>query len=207
MDLEADAKLFARQAHRILATFESTRHNPTVNCCKKSHVPTREACVLNLHDRWSDFNKNLLIHSAVGGYSTRTGITLGRAVNLSPIDNPITSLRHMQRGNPPTYWEPKWTITTDYLTACRQLGIANNTNVAAAIGVFDSPSHELRIARNYLAHKNTQTALKVIQELGALGAQSPLDLDTVITTYVSGGTTLFEHWVNKLVLIAYTACD
>lgn len=207
MNLDRDARLFASQAHRILAVFNSTDHPPAVNCCKRSHAPARSACVLHLHDRWSEFNKNLFVHSAIGGYVTRAGTILNRAAYLGPSDDPVTKLRNLQRSNPPSYWEPKWTVTSQYIAVCNQLGLSNYSNISAAIGSVGSPSQELRITRNYLAHRKTSTALAVVTELTPYGANTSLNIDQLLTSYVPGGVTLFEHWVNKLVLIAFTACD
>src|SRR5665213_1381089 len=79
-ELVKNATQFARQASKLLSTFNvTTDHKDTARCCGYSHIPTRAACVINLHDRWADFNRGLLTQSAVGGWSTRASTTLSRA--------------------------------------------------------------------------------------------------------------------------------
>lgn len=205
LHLETHAHQFARQSQRLLKTFDATNHTDTGSCCSQSHGPTRVACVINLNDYWSQFCKNVMVSSAVGGWTSRSGVMLSRVTGLGSNNDVMGLLRSTYRSRPP-FWEPNWTVASDFIDACRRVGISNLADVSAAIGATGSPAEELRLTRNYLAHRNADTAARAISVLAFYGATAPLDVDAVITRPAHAGAHLFETWVNGLTAVAFTAC-
>lgn len=203
-ELEVLARKFAKQAQRSLATFNATDHVETGTCCSKSHAPTRANCVLNLNNYWSDFCRSLLIESARGGAVARSGNVLVRAPGLTNGADIMSELRSRYRSRPP-YWEPNWTVASDYIYACRQIRLVNLTYISAAIGSTGTPADELRLSRNYLAHRNASTATNAVRSLNAYGAILPLDIDNLLRSPVRPNTHLFKAWVDDLTVIAFAA--
>jgi len=198
------ARKFYLQSERILNTFNNTLHPEVSDCCKNSHGPTRQQCVLNLYDAWTQFSKELLIYSAQGGYETSGNTVLSRATNVINTDplNFIYSLSN--RYNPTT--PPSWGIASELIGIARRLGLANYSTVSAAIGSINSPAETVRISRNYIAHKNKLTANKAINSLRTYGATSSLDIDKILLTRTARGVSVFEDWRNGLVTIAFSCC-
>jgi hypothetical protein len=206
LELEKIAHQFAKQAYRLLLTFEATNHTETGSCCSKSHQPTRSDCVINLHNQWFNFCRTLVIKSSEGGATTRSGILLSRSTVLPIGIDTIVELRRLSGSRLPPFWEPHWADASGIIAACRTLNTPNFSNITAAIGVTNSPAEAIRVSRNYLSHKNLGTANKVVTELIGHGARLPLDLDALLLQVVSPNTTLFKSWVDDLSMMAFNAC-
>lgn len=195
------------RSHRIYESFQTTDHFQTATCCPTTHKRTRALCVIDLHNAWSQFCKDLVFVSALGGCRTRSGILLQKSPLLLASNDILGSLRATYARPKPHYWEPRWSIATEVIDACTRLGITNLSNVSAAIGSTTSVAEELRHTRNYVSHRKADTALKAINALPMHGAVSPLDIDSLLTSYVNSGVTLFEHWVSSLSITSIAACD
>mgnify|MGYP000927983686 CR=1 FL=1 len=206
--LEADAQRFVRQAHRLLASFDALNHPRAAGgCCSVSHELAASNCVLNLHNHWSQFCKELIINSAKGGFATRAGVTLPRVAGL-PLNNDVVAhIQALYHWRAPR--EPHWSIAAGYgnsIDACTRLGVANLSDISAALGAVGSPAEELRLVRNYLAHRNRDTASRASTALSGYGIGRMTSADTMLRTSISGGSTIYERWVNELSLIAFAAC-
>lgn len=202
--LQEVARKFYLRSDRVLNTFNETLHEEVKDCCRNSHSPTRQQCVLNLYDAWTEFSKDLLIASARGGYMTSGGVSLGPATNLAGADplNFIYALSRSFSASKP----PSWGMSNEFIRMARSLGVGNYATVSGAIGSMDSPVESIRMTRNYIAHRNSLTAGKAIRSLSGYGATSPLDVDRVLLMATEHGVPVFEDWRNKLVLIALSAC-
>lgn len=203
--LQSTAQKFYLRSDRILATFKATMHPPVRDCCSNAHEPTRQHCVLELYDAWSQFCKDLVLLSAQGGYSTSSGTTLTRASLIGssrPLDAVYTLSGRYSHRTPPS-----WGIPSELIGVARGIGIGNSANVSAAIGAVNSPSERVRHTRNYIAHKSSYTAQKAIAALSSYGSVSPLDVDQVLLTPTTHGVVVFEDWRNGLVTVAFSACN
>jgi len=198
--LQSVSLKFYLQSERILSIFNSTLHPEVRDCCKNSHAPTRQQCVLNLYDAWTQFSKDLLVCSARGGYVTSSNMLLSRVTN-DPL-NFIYALSNRYSPSTP----PSWGISSELIGIARRLGVANYSTISGAIGSINSPSEVIRITRNYIAHKNALTANKAINSLSVYGAVSPLDIDAILLRRTARGVSVFEDWRNGLVTIAFSCC-
>jgi len=206
--LEADARRFTLQAHRLLAAFNALDH-PSLpeGCCATSHELAAANCVLNLHNHWSQFCKELIISSAKGGLTTRAGLVLPRATNLPPSNEVVSHVRSLYGWRVPR--EPHWSIASGFgnaIDTCTRLGVANLDDISAALGAVSSPAEELRLVRNYLAHRNSDTASRALATLSGYGIVQMNTADIILRTRTSGGDTIYEDWVNGLSLVAFAAC-
>jgi len=199
---------FVLRAQRIHASFQATDHPQTATCCPTTHKHTRALCVIELHNTWTQYCRDLVFTSALGGVRTRSGILISKSPLLVASNDVMNALRVTYRPRTkPSYWEPRWSIATETIDAATRLRIANLSNVNAALGSVTSTAEEIRHARNYLSHRKGDTALKAIKALSMHGATSPLDIDALLTSYVVSGVMLFEYWVTNLSLISIAACD
>lgn len=202
--LQLSAYQFANQAQRLLETFNATLHSETETCCKVSHKLTRASCVVNLNNQWSHFNRNLFVNSSNGGWTSRSGILLSRASNLSTTENAIDKLRLLVGRRPP-YWEPNWTVASEMISMHRLMGVPNYLDVSASLGSSNSASDEVRLLRNFIVHKNSNTAKRAQSVLALYGINLPIEVGDLLTIPTPSSATLFEYWVNNLTLIALSA--
>lgn len=207
-ELQKFSNTFVSKAHRILRDFNATDHTPTVACCVVSHSRTRASCVADLHNAWDQFCKELVVASVIGGANTRSGISIPRSATISGLNDVMSTLRASYAPRTkPNFWEPHWSIASELIDSARRLEVVNLSNISAAVGSTSSVADELRHARNYVSHRKADTALKTINALSAYGAVAPLDIDSLLVSFVPSGVTLFEHWVTNLSVISAAACD
>jgi hypothetical protein len=205
--LQAASNKFSLKANKILVAFKATSHRETITCCSITHERARSICVIDLHSAWNQFCRDLFFLSSIGGVITRSNQLLTRSNLLSSNDNLITALRRTYPRPKPSFWEPHWSIASEFIDVCTRLQIVNLSNVSAAIGSTGSVADEVRFTRNYLSHRKTDTAIKALDALSHHGASSPLDIDSLLLVFVPAGVSLFEHWVTNLSLISFAACD
>lgn len=162
-----------------------------------------EMAIVRLHDAWSRFCRRLIIMSA--GYEpyTRSGVKLRLAPGIKkPADVIPVLLSKYKKAR----YEPKWYNAIDCCSAANQLLIQNRSTIIAALGATSSPSNEVRLVRNFFAHRGKDTADLLRSHLSSVGTSS-ICLEDLAGEIISPGIMRVEHWVNDLRLIAEAAIN
>lgn len=122
--------------------------------------------------------------------------SVGRPADVLPV------LRSSYAKPKAPWYEPRWADSAECIDAARRLGVANASNIAAALGATSSPAEPLRCVRNFVAHRSKDTATKAAVHF----AVPPADFD-VATEMLrpAAGTTFLNLWGRSLVTLAFTA--
>lgn len=172
----------------------------TTATCALVEDPLRVEAVIRLHDCWVKFCRELVIQSALGG-QTAGGAPLTRIPNVARPDDVIAQLRARYPRKPP-YWEPRWGDARECGDASRDLNVGNLNTIRAALGATTSPAEELRLVRNYFAHRARDTHQKVRPYAQRRGLPIRFQPEQMLQIAVAPGQVLFEAWVTDLLVVA-----
>lgn len=161
---------------------------------------TADMAIVRLHDAWARYCRELVVSSAGERPTTASGIRLPLAPGIRCRRDVIPTLLATFRG--PRY-EPKWARAQKAIDAATRLHVANVQQIAAALGASNSPAEELRVVRNFLAHRGVDTA----RQVRALSVYSTRKLNwrLLAADHVGPGVTRFEDWVIRLEALAEAA--
>lgn len=175
--------------------------------CGRPHSKNREQCVIQIHDAWARFCRELVLQSAAEVPTTLSGTIVARAPGINSRADVLPLLRSTYKGKiaKSKDWEPKWAIATQCIDAIFRLNLANRANLSAAIGISPSPLEDLRQVRNFIAHRSMETSLKVQNVATNLGLARPATADDLLISLVPPGVTVFRSWVHDLETIAQLA--
>lgn len=168
--------------------------------CEPIHENSREWCAVLLHSEWSNFCRQVILASAALEPEAG-GAVLPRVHQLRSVEDAGVwvvrglGLRH----------EPNWGTAFEAVRAASALGIANLSQVSGALGATNSPANDLRILRNFIAHRNRGTALQFRTVWDAHGGTGPMRADVFLARTDAAGTALFALWVERLRLTAVAA--
>ncbi len=165
-----------------------------------SRLPA-EMCLIRLFDAWTRFSRELVIVSAACMPYTATGIRLQRASGISKRCEVIPRLIQMY---PKRRYEPNWGQARECIDAAWRLGVSNSHAISMALGSTTSPANDLRVVRNYFAHRS-ENAAEEIRKLPWFKAGIDLCVEELAGRRVLGGLTAFEDWVFDLRLVAEVA--
>ncbi len=161
---------------------------------------TKEMCVIRLHDAWSRFCRELILSSAGSRAKTGNGIRLPRSPGVNKYSDVIPVL--LSTYIPPRRRpEPAWHNPTECLDAARRLKISNYSTVQTGLQLSfngPAPTAQLTSIRNYIAHRNRNTAqgiAKVARDLFISPVPRAFELASAI---VPSGITLFSLWIIRL---------
>lgn len=174
------------------------RHVQTFLDCERGS-PTRQnklladMSIVLVHDSWARFCRTSVVVSAACKPFTLSGVKLPKApgVTTSASVVPVLMATYRRRR-----YEPRWADATECIDAASRLQIANRTTLAGAIGASGSPADSIRILRNFLVHRNRETALGVRSAFGIPSGR--VDSISVAGQFVPGGIQLIEQWQNWL---------
>ena len=161
-----------------------------------------EMAVIRLHDMWTRFSRELIIISAGGRPYTAAGVRLSYVPGVKKIRDVIPMLKKSY-GNRWRF-EPKWFFATKCLDAANRLKIQNYNIISGALGSTNSPVEELRVVRNYMAHRSISAADEIRAQLW-WNPKIKLDVYDLSGRMVTGGTTAMENWVYRLRIVAEAA--
>lgn len=149
-----------------------------------------EHIIFQLQNVWEIHVRNFILISATGraiGGSGQIPASIPRKYRSREAACHFLLLTSRNR------YEPKWYRPADAIRAATTLRLANLADVAAAIGSTPWPLEDLRLIRNFFAHRSRSSAL----ELRALGWFQPGDtisIETTLMPYVPGGVRRFNNW-------------
>ena len=158
-----------------------------------------EHITFQLQNVWEMYVRNFILLSATG-YAVNS---VGRIPASVPYGfKSREAVRALLLTRTRNRYEPKWYLPVDAIKAASLLQIHNLANVTAAIGSTPWPLEDLRLTRNFFAHRSRSSAL----ELRALHWFSPHDIIAVETTLIpfeKGGVRRFNGWCANMKLIAH----
>lgn len=170
--------------------------------CITPHRYCREMCVVRLYDAWGNFCRELIVQSAGCEPTTKSGIRVPLAPKIAKRNDviPVLMSTYANRTR-----EPYWPSPYESVDAATRLKIANATTVTSAIGVTPSPLPDLRVVRNFAAHRNEETGREFQRVAATLGLGPSAQVDDAVKTLVVPGIPLFERWVLVLRSMAEAA--
>ena len=164
-----------------------------------------EMCVVRLHDAWARFCRELVVTSAYAEPTTASGTKIPRVQGIRRRSQVIPKLLSTYKRRTQ---EPSWYLARDCIDASSRLQVANHIAISSGIGLSFptlsvSPNDQLRMVRNFFAHKNWDTAREVRQVARSLDVPNNDNPSTLPTTLIPPGITVFAFWVNCLRSMAY----
>jgi len=190
---------FVREAQTAATAFSS---GATLPDCFDPHRNNREWCALNLHDAWARFCRSLVLDSAFASTTTLSGTLVPPVVSSEGLA--VSAVRKaFSRGG--SVWEPQWASAADAVKAAVALRIANRAQVTAGLGASPNPDEDLRLVRNFIAHRNIRTALDLRRLRGRLGAPPGDLVDSLLGMPSPPYSSLFERWIEELISIGAVA--
>lgn len=131
------------------------------------YVPLEDGCLVSLWDAWSRFLRELVLMSAAGITSGLSGVTY-TPPNPRSESQVLADLQSNRRSNnfQIINGEPKWNGVVNLASIVSFLAIPNANMIVGAISsssvnlgplTVANPLEEIRICRNFVAHKTSAT--------------------------------------------------
>jgi hypothetical protein len=206
-DFEEEVRLLRTQFHQQVS-------RPHVGFWSGHEGAVHAYAVIRLLDAWNRFSRQLVLVSARGNVITDNGVKIRRSSVLAPGQLALDGLR---AALPPNVrqrpvWEPRWFVPRRAIAAAATLAIENLTSVSAGLGLSATipglsvgNPEDLRICRNYFAHRSKTTFDELWGLKQQLGVPVWTAVDALPKVVVSGGATLFNVWCLDLLIRARAA--
>lgn len=191
----APLRRFYRESAWLLGAYQSAVRKYSM-AFHREYELAADMAVVRLHDSWARFCREAVILSACGRTQTLSGTVVSSATGISGRRDVIPKL--LSTYSRPRF-EPRWHIAHECLDAAKRLQVSNMQSLHA-LGATGSPSEELRHLRNYIAHRNADTATKVQLSPGLAGLGTHKSIG--LSRFVNGGVSQLESWVIDLRAIA-----
>jgi len=204
-DLEQLSLQLRKRAGRLLPLVKYIQ--PPIDAARDRDVAHVTIEILNA---WSSFNRAFYISCALRAY-TAAGTRVAVSVNglATPSDALTLAMKTLKGQNKPLQrrQEPSWHDVKNIITLVSTIGASNINTVVAALSY---PTHAFRclpIARNFFAHRNTDTARKcraLSATLQTAAAWRPGDVlvqrdytrpNNVLTEWITDVTTVADMMV------------
>lgn len=167
--------------------------------CEPVHRDASVFLAIRLQHLWGEFCRELVVRSALGNCSTRSG----QHVPSAPVAVRVRDLPNMSRlpfWGRGTYWEdPKFA-----LRQARRLNVVNYNSIALGLTSASNVLDELKTVRNFITHPNRSTAAEYIQLTRASGSRG-LSPEQFLRQRTPGGAMIFETWTHQLATAAWNA--
>ena len=167
--------------------------------CEPVHHDGLAFQVIRLQHLWGEFCRELVVRSAMGGCTTRTGTRLSRVSRVSRVSDLPKVTKSPFAGRGSNWEEPKFR-----LKQADNLSIANYVEVNLGISSASTVLADLKIVRNCLTHPNQATA-KIYDQLARQHGFRGLSPDQFLQQLTTGGATIYEAWSQILIVAAWHA--
>lgn len=157
-----------------------------------------EHMTFQLQNVWEMYVRNFILLSATGR-ATDSGGPVPASVPRRYRTREGVSHYLLQQTN--TRFEPKWYRPADAIRAANQLNIANAANVAAAIGSTPWPLENLRLTRNFFAHRSRSSASE-LRALNWFGPGVAIEVESTLFPFDVGGVRRFDFWCANMKLVS-----
>ena len=197
---------FLRETEQLTQVLVTLGHLPSSGWAEKEKEKlVAEMCVMCLHDAWARFCRELVVTSAYAEPLTATGTRVPKVQGIQRRSQVIPRLLSTYKRRTQ---EPSWYLARDCIDASSRLQLANHVTISNGIGLSFptlsvSPNDQVRMVRNFFAHKNPDTAREVKQVARSLNLPTSDNASGVPTTLIPPGITAFAFWVNCLRSMAY----
>jgi hypothetical protein len=199
---------FLKETASIVTTFDAVLPNvrPFDQSCINPHTNSHQMCVIELHDAWARFCRELIFVSAACRPTTFSGLIVPLALGITHRSQVLPKLHASFPKAKPFWWEPRWGDAGACLDAAKRLKVNNYADISSGLTITPSPAENLRHVRNFFAHKSQGTALKVKNVAATMALPNASALSLVETT-VPPGITILTKWVDQLHDMARIACS
>lgn len=157
-----------------------------------------EHITFQLQNFWEMYVRNFVLLSATG-HAVDSG---GRLQASAPYNfrsrEAVRALLLQRTGD---RFEPKWYRPADAIKAARRLQIKNLPNFTAAIGSTPWPLEDLRLTRNFFAHRSRSSALE-LRALNWFTVGDTISVETTLMPFGAGGVPRINGWCASMKLIA-----
>lgn len=193
--------VFLRRSHALDSRLEVQlpTHPEEAEMCEPVHRDALVFLAIRVQHLWGEFCRELVVRSALGNCSTRSGQLVPPApgsVRVRDLPN-MSRLPFWGRG---TYWEdPQFA-----LRQARRLNVVNYNSIALGLTSASSVLDELKTVRNFITHPNRSTAAEYTQLTRAKGLRG-LSTEQFLRQRTPGGATIFEAWTRQLATAAWNA--
>ncbi len=153
----------------------------------------QEHATINLLNIWSEFNGDLLLLFANGGFTTFSGtrITASNSFSRETLEAHLRSVFGGGRNN----WFASYHASTQMVGYINRINPSNRNILVSSIGSTNNCSQDIRCIRNFFAHKNENTLAKVKTAFNTYDARSVIH-DTI------GYIPRWKHWSASLLVVA-----
>jgi hypothetical protein len=161
----------------------------------------RAYALVRLYAEWEEFSRRLVYVSATRTPITESGAMVPRAAGVRTPGDVHRQICILYRKRPTQNFTVAWGTPYQMVKICSHLGLGNESTINPAIQSTNSPANELRLLRNFLAHRNPSTALQVAPRPGL----RTVGVDKVLQWLAGkqpGGRSLFGVWCGDLMDVA-----
>lgn len=210
-DLSSPVSKFEDEAKQILDIFARATNRTAVHAYALPYTPMDDGCVVSLWDAWNRFLRDLVLTSASGACTGLGGSTYVPAVARSESDA-MQRLSSAARsfGIRLVNGEPNWYNLSMLASCAAALGLQNDQVLVSALSSttirlgqvsVPSPLEEVRLCRNYIAHKSTGT------RRGVEGIIHPTVFAGISDhcRRLRYGVETFQEWGEGMISLAYAA--
>lgn len=157
-----------------------------------------EHITFQLQNAWEIYVRNFILLSATGQAISAAGLVPPCVPRPYRTREAAGHFLLQLTGN---RFEPKWYRPADAIRAATRLGIANLANVAAAIGSTPWPLEDLRLTRNFFAHRSRSSALE-LRALNWFGPGDAIKVETTLFPFAAGGVRRFDSWCAAMKVVS-----
>lgn len=158
---------------------------------------------VDLHNTCSAFLRSYYLSSATGARLI-TGEAVSTAQPIADQEDALTFAVHLAgRGRGRGPWqrmqEPPWHDSTTFLRVLNAAGCSNATGVNAAWSIQTEALAHLTRARHFMAHRNSETAVRLRQLSQAYGLPAPRQPDSLMLMRGRGRPQpIINDWMDDL---------
>jgi hypothetical protein len=203
---------FIAEADQIESVFYASTGMNRVTEFTIPYAPAEDGCLVSLWDAWNRFVRRLCLTSCAGGVEGLSGTRYTPTTARSEA-NALTHIRGNSKGTKIRVvgGEPYWFDATAIADLTAVLGLSNANQIVGAItashiqlGPFTIPNplEDVRVCRNFIAHKGDGTLTQVRAVAGA--AFTDLCQHVRSKRY---GVELFSDWKESCRSIAIAAAQ
>lgn len=159
-----------------------------------------EMAIVRLYASWGLFCRRLVLASATGHIETLSGAVLSKApgVRRSRDVIPVLMATYKKRK-----YEPEWAVAVECLDAATRLKVANLTTLQTSLGSVTSPANEIRIVRNFFAHRSDYS-VRTIRAQPWYTPSLKLNVEDLLARPTAAGI-IMSSWIASLELVALAA--
>lgn len=210
MELADTYRAFRDEVQRLQALFLGQERPNAAEGFWRAPDPwaIQATCVIRLHDEWARYCRAVVLASASGKASTLRGVAIPRSPLVARGQSALAALRSTNaRWLRINIWEPKWHEPSRAIDAAARLRISNYADFSAGLGATSVAPEELRVVRNYLAHRHRTTADELVNVKRRVGIPRSARPEEIPRWIRSNGSVLVSEWSEELLRLARQAAS